>query len=125
MPLPSPFSVSQTTPLSSPPQQQPDADAKEVQALPLFLPKLAIGGASDPCGKDLATGRKLVPTDDDLVAVQRSAHPVSQSKTLFCLHDRLHGRSHKNCAHRNPDLLVHLRAENTSTEEHLNRGMIF
>jgi hypothetical protein len=34
----------------------------------------------------------------------------------------LHGKAHKNCRHRDPDLILQLRGENTSVEEHVNRG---
>lgn len=54
--------------------------------------------------------------------VDRPVHPVTGTKVMWLLHDRLHGVAHQNCDHRDPQHCVQLDGVNTEAAEHLNRG---
>ena len=92
-------------------------------SLPMNLPLLTLRhGQHEFAAFDINRGGMVPETPETLVGVNRTPHPSTGSTCLYCLHDRLHGKSHINCHHRNPDCILQLRGENTSRQEHANRG---
>ncbi len=90
---------------------------ENIGPFPVSLPSLR----SPYVRMNFAASACKVVADSDL-RVEREPHPVNQSRCLFLLHDRFHGSAHRNCGHRDPDLLREFSGLNSSVQEQVNRG---
>ena len=90
-------------PLPCPPAE---TDKPQIASIPAFA---------------LLTGYKDVPANDVSPPVDRQPHPITQSRHMHLVHDRLHGKNHTRCQHRSADLVAQLRPLNTEVSEQLNR----
>ena len=74
-----------------------------------------------------AASRASSRDDEDLLAVKRAPHPVTQSRCFLALHNRSHGdaltvSAHQKCVNRSADGLLQMVDVNSEVAEHLNAG---